>query len=461
MRKLQAYTVREFVGPFLLSLCVFTFVLLLDKLLDLLEMIVSKGVPLRTVAEVFLLLLPSMIAVVVPMGLLAGILMAVGRLSGDLEITAMKASGVSIFTPMVPLLVVAAILAGVLVVFNNSILPDANHMAKNLLLDIGTMRPAAKIVPGMFVDEIENYRILVQSKNDITGELFDVVVHENIPGRPRRTITAMRGRMEPVSANRMRLLLHDGQMHEDAEGAGYRKLDFETYSVLVTRSSELMRREREHRGDREMSASQMRVLVDSLTRTAGSLRDSLAMMGRRPLEAILYGQPVMSPDGSEPLFLPDQSLHPRVRSNKIRNFLAQRAGNLRMLRDIMESTVKSANKYEVEIEKKYSIPFACIVFVLLGVPLALSIGRGSPGIALGVSLLFIVLYYLFLIGGEQLADRGRISPFIAMWAPNMVLGALGCYLTMRSLHEGHPIPLPNFRLIWRKLTGRGRREEGK
>ena len=76
VKRLHLYVAREFVTPFLLSISVFTFVMLLDKLLDLLEMIVSKGVPLRTVAEVFLLLLPSMIAVVIPMGVLAGVLMA-------------------------------------------------------------------------------------------------------------------------------------------------------------------------------------------------------------------------------------------------------------------------------------------------------------------------------------------------------------------------------------------------
>ena len=452
VKRLHLYVAREFVAPFLLSISVFTFVMLLDKLLDLLDMIVSKGVPLRTVAEVFLLLLPSMIAVVIPMGVLAGVLMAVGRLSGDLEITAMKASGVSIFTPMAPLLVTATLLAGVLVIFNNSILPDANHMAKNLLLDIGTMRPTARIVPGMFVDDVEGYRILVESKDDITGRLHNVVVHENVPGRVRRTITARSGRMEPVSANRMRLVLFDGQMHEMAAKEGYRKLDFTTYSVLVTRSSELVRRDRENRGDREMSSAEMRALVDSMQLQGALLRDSLSVLARRPLEALVGGAPIRYGDEAVArTFPPADSLEPRARYNLARNYISRVTADLRVLRDRSESAFGNASKYRVEIHKKFSIPFACIVFVFLGVPLALSIRQGSAGVALGVSLLFIVVYYLFLIGGEQLADRQLVSPFMAMWAPNIVLGALGVYLTARSLHEGNPVPIPSPREIWRRI----------
>jgi lipopolysaccharide export system permease protein len=102
---------------------------------------------------------------------------------------------------------------------------------------------------------------------------------------------------------------------------------------------------------------------------------------------------------------------------------------------------RSISRYRVEIQKKYSIPFACIVFVLLGIPLGLSTRKGSAGIALGVSLLVILAYYLFLIAGEQLADRRMMPAFLSMWLPNIILGVFGAILTIRSLHEGNPLPL--------------------
>ncbi len=447
MKKLQVYVLKEFFPPFLLSLGVFTFIMLLDKLLDLLDMIVSKGVPMVIVGEIFLLLLPSMIAVVIPMGILAGILIAVGRMSGDLEITAMKAGGASIFNIMFPLGVIAVAIAGMLVVFNNSVLPEANHIARNLLLDVGTMRPTARIVPGMFVDEVDNYRILVQEKDDLTGKLIGVIIHSSAPGAPNRTITAAEGTMEPVGANHLRLVLENGQMHEKDRESGYRYSSFDTYILDIARSEELVRHDRQSRGDREMSASQMELFVDSLAERRVLLTDSISSVATAFLA---------SAESSENPVSQGDSIR-RIRNTSA--WLTSTSTDLILLHEQVENLENNISKYNVEIHKKYSIPFACIVFVLLGVPLGLSSKHSNTGLALTMSLIFILVYYFFLIGGEQLADRGRVPAWAAMWAPNILLGALGVHLTVRSLREGHPIAIPDVKELWNKF--RKKRSERK
>ncbi len=446
MKKLQVYVLKEFFPPFLLSLGLFTFIMLLDKLLDLLDLIVSKGVPMRIVAEIFLLLLPSMIAVVIPMGVLAGILIAVGRLSSDLEITAMKASGASVYNIIFPLGVVALLIAGTLVVFNNSILPDANHVARNLLLDIGTMRPTATIEPGMFVDEIEGYRIFVKEKDDLTGKLIGVIIHSSTPGAPDRTITAMEGTMEPVGANHLRLTLEDGQMHEKDRINGYRYASFSSYIIDIARSEELVRHDRNSRGDREMSAEQMGLFIDSLSRRRTLLVDSISNVSE------LFMTSVYS--GDNPVSLGDSTR--RLRNTT--TLLTGTSTDLILLNEQVNNLQRNMGKYNVEIHKKYSIPFACIVFVLLGVPLGLSSKKSTAGLAVSLSLVFILIYYFFLIAGEQLADRGRIAAWTAMWSPNILLGSLGVYLTYRSMREGHPIPLPDFKELGKKFRRKGRRK---
>jgi len=445
MKKLQVYVLKEFFPPFLLSLGLFTFVMLLDKLLDLLDMIVSKGVPIPVVGEIFLLLLPSMIAVVIPMGVLAGILIAVGRMSSDLEITAMKAGGASIFNIMFPLGITALVIAGMLVAFNNSVLPEANHIARNLLLDVGTMRPTARIVPGMFVEEMENYRILVEEKDDLTGKLLGVVIHSSAPGAPDRTITALEGTMEPVGANHLRLVLEDGQMHEKDREGGYRYASFSTYVLDIARSEELVRHDRQSRGDREMSADQMELYVDSLATRRALLIDSISIVAREFLASVQTGQnPVDQGDSTR-----------RVRNAM--SWMTSVSTDLILLDDQVDNLGNNISKYGVEIHKKFSIPFACIVFVFLGVPLGLSSRHASKGISIPLSLVFILVYYFFLIGGEQLADRGRVPAWAAMWFPNILLGALGVYLTWRSLREGHPMPLPDFREMLARFRERRRK----
>jgi lipopolysaccharide export system permease protein len=445
MKILHRYVIAEFIAPFLISIGVFTFVMLLDKLLDLLDMIVSKGVPLVIVGEIFVLLLPSMVAVVVPMAVLSGILIAIGRLSGDMEVTAMKACGIGVFRLLLPLSAVAVLLGGILVVFNDSILPGANHRAKNLLLDVGTMRPTARIVSGMFVEDLDNYRILVEGKDDLTGRLRGVVIHQSIPGKPLRTISAMTGTMRPMGANHLRMTLENGQMHELDHNGRYRFSDFTTYTLDMARSEDLVRRDRDSRGDREMSTRQMQVRIDSLYRMEAALFDSIRLVATEPFLRVVHGErPYETDPGADSLAL--------IRA--AREWLMRAGTSATLTADRIEYLRLEQNRFEVEIQKKYSIPFACLVFVLLGVPLGLSTRRANTGISLAVSLLFILVYYFFLITGENMADKGQTPAWVAMWAPNIVMGALGVHLLFRSLREGHPISLPDVRELLDRMKGK-------
>ena len=448
MKILHRYVIAEFIAPFLISIGVFTFVMLLDKLLDLLDMIVSKGVPIVIVGEIFVLLLPSMVAVVVPMAVLSGILIAIGRLSGDMEVTAMKACGNGIMQLLLPLLSVALLLGGILVVFNDSILPNANHHAKNLLLDVGTMRPTARIASGMFVEDLDNYRILVESKDDLTGRLRGVVIHQSIPGKPLRTISAMTGTMRPMGANHLRMTLENGQMHELDHNGRYRFSDFTTYTLDMARSEDLVRRDRDNRGDREMSTRQMRSRIDSLSLVELQLVDSLQLIAAEPFLRVVHGErPYELETDADPAFRLRSAREWLMRAGTSAALTADRIGYLRL----------EQNRFEVEIQKKYSIPFACLVFVLLGVPLGLSSRRANTGISLAVSLLFILVYYFFLITGENMADKGQTPAWAAMWAPNIVMGALGIHLIFRSLREGHPVSLPDLRDLRNMMKGKKRK----
>jgi len=101
----------------------------------------------------------------------------------------------------------------------------------------------------------------------------------------------------------------------------------------------------------------------------------------------------------------------------------------------MEMNLRNKNKFLVEVHKKFSIPFACLVFVIIGAPLGIMAKRGGLAVGSGLSLGFFVLYWAFLIGGEELADRGYISAFLAMWSANIIIGALGIYIIIRSTKE--------------------------
>ena len=94
----------------------------------------------------------------------------------------------------------------------------------------------------------------------------------------------------------------------------------------------------------------------------------------------------------------------------------------------INSYEKSINSYQVELHKKFSIPFACIIFIIIGAPLGILSRRGGFGVSISISLLFFIIYWAFLIGGEELADRGFLHPGLSMWLPNIILGLIGLYL---------------------------------
>ena len=102
---------------------------------------------------------------------------------------------------------------------------------------------------------------------------------------------------------------------------------------------------------------------------------------------------------------------------------------------VLDSYVVKANRYLVEFHKKFAIPFACMVFTLLGVPMAVSSSRSGRGVSVSLAIGVFLVYYLFLVGGEKMADRGRLDPFLAMWSANFFLLAVGIPVFMRTVKE--------------------------
>ena len=119
----------------------------------------------------------------------------------------------------------------------------------------------------------------------------------------------------------------------------------------------------------------------------------------------------------------------------------------------LERTNREIEKYEVEIYKKYALPGACIVFILIGAPLGVMVRKGGFGVAAGISLLFFLIYWAFLIGGEKLAERDFFSPFIGMWAANIVLGIAGIILTIKTNKEVKTITFNFFKKFVPKQFG--------
>ncbi len=446
---LSFYILRQHIGPFFFAVFVITFLFVMDLLIDYIDLFLGKGIPLPIVLEVFLLSLGWMAALTVPMSILVATVMAFGRLSAENEITAMKAAGVSIYQILAPPLIASLLVMIGLVEFNNRVLPESNHRLAGLLVDIHRKRPALAIKAGMFND-VQGYTLRVDKLNARTSEIDGVTIQRSKEGEETETIVAEHGtlRFSP-DGNTLTLDLVDGEIHavDESNLSQYHKISFETHTIRIQNiGSELVRSEKKSRGDRELSADDMRGRVDAYRREVGDARTETRVslsehLGRRLAE----GTPAEGGGAAAPR-LPDP-----IAWKNVGRDVQNAANRLASLQSTVEERGKQINKYQVEIHKKYALPVACVVFVLLGAPLGVRARRGGLGVGAGFSILFFVVYYVFLIGGEKLADRGYLPPPLAMWAANVLLGALGIHLVVGSNRETSFFRLP--RLPFRRQAG--------
>jgi lipopolysaccharide export system permease protein len=311
------------------------------------------------------------------------------------------------------------------------VLPDANHQAKILMQDISRQKPTLSLEPGVFSQEVSNYAILAREINQKTNELRDVTIYDYSDPREIKVVTAEKGKIY-FSNDQTKLImnLENGEIHEsDVSSTNlYRRLRFDRHRIAMDGAQFTFQQSAlgSPRGERELSASAMQVIVDSLSIFEMKYREDLTKEAKKYFYMESVTQKISSPEmiGSK------KPEYTRVldRLRNERNTIVSKYKRL-------EARKNEINKYEVEIYKKYALPAACIVFVLIGAPLGTMTKRGGFGIAASISLFFFLIYWAFLIGGEKLADRNFFSPFWGMWSANILLTIVGIMLTVKTVKE--------------------------
>jgi lipopolysaccharide export system permease protein len=347
---------------------------------------------------------------------------------------------VNVASVLVGPLVASVLLAGGLTLFNNDVLPEANHAFLNLLIDIGRMRPTVKLQEGVFVSDFPGYSLLVQSVNGRTNEMRGITIYQQNPSGLPTTILAKRGYLSYAPDGRTAVLeLFDGEIHEiPAEEGGvrrYRRLLFSRHVIYIQGAGGILERTvRNTRGDREKSAAQLLAELEAIRadyrRARDAARARLQYLGADP-KVLRWLDPEEFGLGQRVQHLAARLLKrpdPIEAATRARPPLASEVALWRAEEGGLRRRMAGL---AVEVHKKFSLPAACIVFALLGAPLGMQVRRAGPAVAF-LSIGFFLFYYLCLVGGEELANRLYLSPGLAMWLPNIVLGALGVDRTLRA-----------------------------
>lgn len=439
MRTLRMYVLRLHLVPWLLGFGVVTYLLQLDFLVDIMDLLVARGIPIRTVGELFVLSMAWMVALSVPSGVLVASLMTFGRMAQDNEITALKTSGINVFRVVLAPLAGAFVLFLALCGFNGWILPESNHRLASLMVDVSQKRPTVRLVEGVFINDFPGYSLLVRRVVESTGEMKGVTLFEFGTNPSPNIIVAESGTLSYLPDGNTALLeLHDGVVHEvpgDTPGSRmYRQLKFGVHKIYLPDAGTMLRRSvRDMRSDREMTLGQLRkeigVADEQLRAARERAQETMKENGVASLDLVPRGDNTGRGGAFGALGLLWAKL--RGQETDLARLRPEVLSELQMDRLEYETLARRRASLEVELQKKFALAFASVVFVLVGAPLGMQLRRG--GVAIGfLSILFFAFYYLCLQFGESFADRLLLPPWLAMWLANIVLGTWGLYATLQA-----------------------------
>ena len=428
--------------PFIFSLIIIVFVLFTQFLLRAIDRFIGKGLDIGTIFEYLFLNLGWISALAVPMAVLVAALMAFGQFSEDNEITAMRASGISFTTIIRPALVMGLLISIILILFNSFIMPEMNFKARMLSGDIYRKRPDLNIEPGYFMDDLPSYSMIIKDKEG--DVLKDVRIFSKGINESQTSIHSKTGQLSTID-DAIILDLYDGEIHElDLNDYGnYRRIEFDKHKITIPADDLFLnRRDTTSRSDREMTIAMIlekrKSINDRLDIVKGRIGRALIRTGMDSLVPPSLEASQLLLENYKNAFSADTSNSGDViyRKEKDIDVVSRQLTNEY---NLLRSYAKSSNKYNVELHKKFSLPVASILFIMTGASLGVLFRKGGFTIATGLSFGFFLIYYILMIGGEDLADRTILTPMVGVWSPNIILLIIATYLMIHTVREQPPL----------------------
>lgn len=521
MRLLDRYLVRQFIAPLLFAFAAMTSIMLLNQVARRFGALVGKGLPWSVIGEVFVLCLPFIIAMTLPMAVLVAVLYTFSHLAADSEITAMRASGVSVIQLLRPMLLVGVLLTVGNFWFTDQVLPRSNARLRNLLINISRKKPTLELREQVINEIPPSGLFLRASRIDAnSGRLRSVTIYDMAGTDNRRIIYADSGVMAFANDGAdLQFRLFDGAIHafKQSDPTLLQVTDFRVNTILVKEVSNRLDLEASDgvRGDREMSTCEMMETVrgaefeiaQAQERRRLSLnRDLLALLAlpgtakttpvsqsplprycevfkklanalgtaqtdssaqsdddyNKVVEArpapvkTVPNKPLRSDEGlAQPLQAVTIPQQPGARTRpRVTNW-----AEVSSARDEVKTSGSRADQYLVEVHKKWAISVACLVFAVVGIPMALRFPRGGMGLVIGGGLAVFAIYYVGLIAGETLGNKDIVHPWIAMWTPNIIFTAVGVFGMIKVSRESGSTRGGDLSELWDSLTSRFRRRK--
>lgn len=351
----------ELLGPFGFGVAAFTAILTASSVLfNLITLMVRFGLPFSVVGEVMALKLPEMAFYTFPMSMLLASMLAFGRLSGDSEVTALRACGVSLYRILMPVVGFAIFVSGATIALNEFVVPQADWQAKNILYQAQHHKQLPTDRDNVFYDEMQNGALkrFFYARHFDGTQMDDALVQEFDGDHLDRIIQARDAVWQDGAWH-----FQHGIIYQLAADGSFRYVMRFEDQVVPLRYS-LLQLTKEDRSPTEMNIRELAGHISQLSATGHSTQE--------------------------------------------------------------------INELLVQLYQKLAVPFASLVFVLVGAPLGLKPHRSSGSLGLGLSVLILFVYYVFMFLFMAMGQSGTLDPMLAAWLPDLLTGGIGAFLIVKA-----------------------------
>ncbi|WP_297091387.1 LptF/LptG family permease [uncultured Draconibacterium sp.] len=480
MKRLHIFVVKSFLGPFFMTFFIVVFVLLMQFLWKYVDDLVGKGLDFKVLAEMMFYASFALLPLAFPLAMLLASIMTFGALGENYELVAMKASGISLFRIMRPLIIIAILITGTAFYFSNNILPKTNLKFSTLLYSVKKQRPELVLQEGVFTNEMDGYSIKVGKRDNSTKMLYDLLIYDHTKNKPNESVTVADSGLLRITEDKkyMVLNLFDGVTYQEQKAQNrakketypYQRNSFKEQTIRVkVRDFEFNRR------DESIFRNQYRMLtIDQLKQADDSLsldyynkvRNYMMQININPsLSRKMFNLTArhdsLKRERNDPkadsIFSFDQyyaGIDKWVQAEIAKTALDKARGNMQqvnMFQGQLYNKKKMLNKYRMERHRKFTLSIAVLIFFFIGAPLGAIIRKGGLGMPVVVSIFLFILYYIVSMSGEKTAREDVWNMFNGMWFSSYIFLPVGVWLTYKAATDSAIMSAETYSKLFARL----------
>ena len=482
IKRLYLFMLQSFLPLFLMTFVICLFIVLMQFLWKYIDELVGKGLEMNVILELFMYAALSMVPLALPLSILLASLMTSGNLGEQFELTAMKASGVSLIKSMRPLIVLMIFVAIGAFFFQNNVLPIAQTKMYTLLYSMRQKSPELDIPEGVFYDQITGFNLFVNKKDRETGILHDLLIYDVSKGTDNSTIIyADSGKMSFTDDKQhLFLTLWHGEQFENlreqqgmsSNNVPYRRESFDNKEVMIAFDANFNRMDESGMRNQYVgkNISELQATIDSVNERVDSIG---AVYGKAIKEIPYFGinyyryertdTGLVSTHQNEvmmehPLNL--DSIFTGANPAFKKSYLNQALGKAKRTKQdyefkslTMSDDRRIIRRHAIELMKKYTLSMACLVFFFIGAPLGAIIRKGGLGTPLVISVFLFIFYYIIDNTGYKMARDGKVDVWEGIWLSTFVLLPLGIFFTYKAVNDSAVFNKDAYVNFFRKLFG--------